>query len=89
MSRPDLTIKTPAGRRESGEAAVEVGIDQTNSAPQCAINPDLLATHFCCCKPGVPCVFCLRWHRKITGIEQRRADSLRRQALGRRVAGGL
>lgn len=51
--------------------------------------PDLLAQHFCCCRPGVPCVFCLRWDRRIRGIEARLSDSNRLQAVGRRVVGGL
>jgi len=53
------------------------------------VKHDLLATHFCCCKPGVPCVFCLRWDRAIRGIEQRQSDALRLQANAYRVAWGV
>lgn len=52
------------------------------------VKPDLLATHFCCCKPGAPCIFCHRWDRTIRGIEARRSDSLRRQAMGEMLVGG-
>lgn len=36
----------------------------------------------CYCRGGATCITCLRWSRRIHAIEQRRAMSLRRQALG-------
>jgi hypothetical protein len=44
--------------------------------------PSIIAQHFCTCRAGAVCVFCLSWNRTITGIEARR------QALGRRVRAG-
>jgi hypothetical protein len=82
MPRPDQ-MKTPGGSRASGEAVADRGIDQTNhialgaSGPacQCRINPS-------------GCLVCRRFDKIIRGIEARRADSLRRQSLGARAAGG-
>lgn len=37
---------------------------------------------------GAICFACHRWDRRIRSIEARRADSLRRQALGNVAAGG-
>jgi len=34
------------------------------------------------------CMVCRRWSKRIEGIEARRANSLRRQALGKRVRAG-
>lgn len=31
----------------------------------------ILAEHYCCCKPGVPCIFCLAWNRLIRAVESR------------------
>lgn len=42
----------------------------------------------CHCRAGAICIVCLKWNRRIRQIEQRRADSLRLQDLGRRAAGG-
>lgn len=85
MHRPNE--ETPAGRRALGESVVEKGIDGRQSSAQGATN-ELLAAHFCCCKPGVPCIFCLRWDRKIRAGNARRADPLWRQAPERRVVSG-
>lgn len=86
MLRP-FDVKTPAGRRALGEAAVQGRSDGRHLTPQGATD-DLLAVHFCCCRPGVPCIFCLRWSRKIAGIEARRADPIWQQVPERRVASG-
>jgi hypothetical protein len=51
------------------------------------VKPDLLATHYCTCRLGVICVFCLKWAQKIRAGNVRRAESLRHQSLGRCVAG--
>ena len=52
-----------------------------------AVKPDLLAAHFCVCKPGAVCIFCLQWSRRIHGIVQRREDGLRRQVLNSHTGG--
>ncbi len=31
----------------------------------------ILERHFCYCRHGIPCVFCLGWNRLINGIEAR------------------
>lgn len=50
--------------------------------------PSIVEKHFCVCRDGVVCICCLSWNRTIRGHEQRRADSLRRQALGNRSRAG-
>lgn len=92
-----------AGLPPKGNARLQPGVGQNKettgqsshndrtrvkAAASEGIKPDLLAAHFCCCKPGVPCIFCLRWSRRIRAHEQRRADSLQRQALGQRARAG-
>lgn len=82
MLRP-FDVKTPAGRRARGEAAVQRGSDSQQITPHCPGESP------CYCRPGVViCITCLSWSRRIAAIDQRRADSLRRQAMGRRAAGG-
>lgn len=29
----------------------------------------ILERHFCYCRPGIPCIFCLTWNRLIRRIE--------------------
>lgn len=80
-----LEMKTPAGRRALGEAAVQRGSDKANGSAHGTI-----ADPPCYCRTGAEtCITCLSWARRITGIMDRRADSLRRQALGQRAVGGL
>lgn len=93
-----IAAKRGSPSSESGEAE----IDCESTRPQiilttgglsgigeAEVQPDLLATHFCCCKPGVLCIFCIRWSRKIAGINARRADSLRRQGMGNMMRGAI
>lgn len=42
----------------------------------------------CACRFGITCITCLSWDRLIRRHEARQAESLRRQALGRRVVLG-
>ena len=82
MLRP-FDVKTPAGRRALGEAAVQEKLNKANHAPQGPTERP------CYCRPGATiCVTCLIWDRTIRGHEARRAESLRLQAIGRRVAAG-
>lgn len=88
MRLPDLRkANAPVARGVEGKAETSkaIGFSGINGGQ---VKLDLLATHFCCCKPGVPCIFCLRWSRKIAGIEARRADPIWQQVPERRVAAG-
>lgn len=86
MLRP-FDLKTPAGRRALGEAAVQGRLNGTNHKLHVPAT-DLLATHYCTCRHGVTCVFCLRQNRKIRAIEARLADPVWRQTPELRVAAG-
>jgi hypothetical protein len=67
--------QTPPGRVASGEAAVQVGADGSQNA--------MIGTTYCQCRLNPSgCLACRRWDRTIRGIDARRADSLRRQAIG-------
>lgn len=44
--------------------------------------PSIIAQHFCICRAGAVCVFCLSWNRTITGI------GARSQAIGQRARAG-
>lgn len=44
--------------------------------------PSIIAQHFCTCRAGAVCLFCLSWNRTILGIEARS------QALGQRARAG-
>lgn len=73
--------KTPQGWQARG--ASNTACDNANNTPI----SDILAQHFCCCRGGALCVFCLGWNRRIRNIEARRSDSLRRHASGARLRG--
>jgi hypothetical protein len=36
-------------------------------------NHSILDRHYCCCRPGTVCIFCLTWNRLIRRIEARMA----------------
>lgn len=84
MLRPDPSKGNAPVVRGAGEAA-EIG----NLGKQITAHCPIADPAYMCHLPGTVCLFCRRWDRTIRGIEDRRADSLRRQALGRRAAGGL
>lgn len=87
MRLPDLRkANAPVARSVEGKAETSKAIEFSGIGGG-QVKPDLLAMHFCCCKPGVPCVFCLRWDRKIRTGNARRADPVWRQAIGERARG--
>lgn len=81
MNAPKM--KTPG--RSSG-----AGVGKSSEVGNLSADSTALgATAFCqCLINSSGCLVCRRWSRIIRGIEARRADSLRRQALGRQVFGG-
>lgn len=84
MRTPDPTKDNARGQAGTvGEAAIKLELNKVNHAPHGATERP------CCCRPGATtCITCLTWDRTIRGHEARRAESLRLQAIGRRVAGG-
>jgi hypothetical protein len=64
-----------------GRAAVGMEIDADHNATIVSDPP-------CYCRNGIVCITCLSWNRRNTEREQRRAASLRLQALGALAAGG-
>lgn len=54
----------------------------TFPGPRVKRAPSIIAQHFCTCRAGAVCVFCLSWNRTIRGIEARS------QALGQRARAG-
>lgn len=50
----------PGGNREAGSGHA---LTERNSS--------ILERHFCCCRPGIPCVFYLTWNRLTRLIESR------------------
>lgn len=88
MRWPDLGMIAPGrGNGAGAEGGVQWRLNGTNHKPQGA-TADLLAVHYCTCRHGVICVFCLRQNRTIRAIEARRADPVWRQTPERRVAAG-
>lgn len=83
MRRP-FDVKTPRPVGALGaEKSTEAGNLGKHDAPHGATERP------CYCRPGATtCITCLTWDRTIRGHEARRAESLRLQAIGRRVAGG-
>lgn len=72
--------KTPQGWQAKG--AFITAFDDANDTPI----GDIIAEHFCYCRPGLACDLCLEWNRINHHFEASRilplAQSLRRQALG-------
>lgn len=89
MRLPDpRKADTPVARGVEGKAETSKAIGFSGiSGGQVKPNFDLLAVHYCTCRHGVICVFCLRWDRKIRAGNARRADPLWRQASIHRMAG--
>ena len=59
------TKETPAPGGNRGTGYCDAATYRNNTGR-------ILATHFCVCRPGVPCIFCLAWNRLIRRIESRR-----------------
>lgn len=83
MTAPGKDNAPPAGETGRGAESSEAGNLRDHDsaglfnepACQCHINPS-------------GCMVCRRWSKCIEGIEARRANSLRRQALGQRARAG-
>lgn len=78
MRRPDPR------NDKAGWRAGEVGKAKTSASGLSVIEggnvklrsvPSIIASHFCNCRPGVTCVFCFGWDRRIRNIEQRMAHA--------------
>lgn len=73
---PPIAVGQGAESSEAGNLRRKSSTGSTNEPPcQCSIN-----------RSG--CLVCRRWNKIIREIEQRRSDSLRRQALGNRIRAG-
>lgn len=84
----NCNARMQAGEGSKPEASASAFSGKAAPAVKTASMPRLLDQHYCCCRAGAVCVFCLQWNRRIRGIEARRAASLRRQALGGRIRAG-
>lgn len=81
MRWPDKATPRPGGARGAEVVQLRDNAAEYSSANESPI-PDLVAAHFCSCRGGAVCVFCLAWNRRIRNVEARRAEALRRQELG-------
>ena len=74
---PPIAVGQGVKSGEAGNLRRNSSTGSSNEPPgQCSIN-----------RSG--CLVCRRWNRIIREIEQRRSDSLRRQALGNRMRGAM
>jgi hypothetical protein len=74
MSR--LDVKTP---RQPGQA---LGVGEASEAGNLGAHHSMQGPACTCRMNPSGCLLCRRWHRTILGINARRADALRLQALG-------
>lgn len=81
MRQPDMKTP-PRGIGGAGGADVQMGSDGVDVIAHGATE------RYCYCRNGAICITCLGWSRRISRIDQRRAASLRKQAIGQRAAGG-
>lgn len=77
-SAPPIAVGQGAESSEAGnlEGKSSTGSANEPAACQCRINPS-------------GCLICRRWSKRIQDIEARRANSLRRQALGNLMRGAI
>lgn len=86
MRRPDVITPTRLAGRAGVKTNQTASAVASSSGAAAAVKPDLLAAHYCVCRTGATCIFCLRWDRIIRRIEARQAQQ--RQALGVRAHAG-
>ena len=58
-------------RPRKANALQEQGAWQSKSNYSDHNHISILERHFCYCRPGIPCIFCLTWNRLIRRIESR------------------
>jgi hypothetical protein len=81
MNATSRKAKTPQGWQAKG--AFNIASDNANNT---SISKNILAEHFCFCRPGVPCILCVEWNRITRHLEAPRilstTQSLFRPAHG-------
>jgi hypothetical protein len=74
MTAPETRKAANAGERAAFQTT-------NNGANNTSISKNILAEHFCFCRPSVPCILCIEWNRTTCQGNVRPPDSLRCQTL--------